>query len=43
MTRNNTPGPPDACGLYDPSREHDACGVAFVADIQGRRSNAVVQ
>ncbi|MGA3527054.1 glutamate synthase large subunit [Melissospora conviva] len=29
-------------GLYDPSREHDACGVAFVADLHGRRSHDVV-
>jgi len=29
-------------GLYDPAYEHDACGVAFVADIDGRRSHDVV-
>ncbi|WP_433529129.1 glutamate synthase large subunit [Micromonospora sp. CA-263727] len=29
-------------GLYDASREHDACGVAFVADLYGRRSHTVV-
>ena len=29
-------------GLYDPAYEHDACGVAFVADINGRRSHDVV-
>jgi glutamate synthase (NADPH/NADH) large chain len=29
-------------GLYDPTREHDACGVAFVADLHGRRSHDVV-
>src|SRR3954470_13358772 len=29
-------------GLYDPEFEHDACGVAFVADMHGRRSNAIV-
>ncbi|HWB35079.1 MAG TPA: glutamate synthase subunit alpha, partial [Rugosimonospora sp.] len=28
--------------LYDPANEHDACGVAFVADIEGRRSHSVV-
>jgi glutamate synthase (NADPH) large chain len=33
------PYPP---GLYDPAYEHDACGVAFVADIEGRRSHDVV-
>ncbi|MCM0677762.1 glutamate synthase large subunit [Micromonospora phytophila] len=35
------PGAP-ASGLYDPAQEHDACGVAFVADLHGRRSHAVV-
>ncbi|GGU36123.1 glutamate synthase large subunit [Lentzea flava] len=33
------PGPP---GLYDPADERDACGVAMVADIQGRRSHGIV-
>ncbi|MGW1062362.1 glutamate synthase large subunit [Micromonospora rubida] len=33
---------PRATGLYDPAQEHDACGVAFVADLYGRRSHAVV-
>mgnify|MGYP002067961326 CR=1 FL=1 len=35
--------PPDAIGLYDPSQEHDACGVGFIVDIKGRRSHAVVR
>ncbi|HKQ29707.1 MAG TPA: glutamate synthase subunit alpha, partial [Burkholderiales bacterium] len=29
-------------GLYDPSREHDACGVGFVVDMKGRKSHAIV-
>jgi glutamate synthase (NADPH/NADH) large chain len=29
--------------LYDPAYEHDSCGVAFVADIAGRRSHDVVR
>ena len=29
-------------GLYDPAFERDACGVAFVADLNGRRSHDVV-
>ncbi|MDZ5442811.1 glutamate synthase large subunit [Micromonospora sp. 4G57] len=33
---------PPATGLYDPAQEHDACGVAFVADLHGRRSHEVV-
>jgi glutamate synthase (ferredoxin) len=34
---------PPAQGLYDPSYEHDACGVGFVAHIKGHRSHAIVQ
>jgi glutamate synthase (NADPH/NADH) large chain len=30
-------------GLYDPAYEHDACGVAFVVDVRGRRSHRIVQ
>src|SRR5215469_5337843 len=30
-------------GLYDPSFEHDACGVGFVARLDGRKSHATVQ
>ncbi|GAA2668088.1 glutamate synthase large subunit [Actinoplanes palleronii] len=33
---------PHPQGLYDPAYERDACGVAFVADIHGRRSHDVV-
>ncbi|SCL71211.1 glutamate synthase large subunit [Micromonospora chersina] len=33
---------PRTAGLYDPAHEHDACGVAFVADLHGRRSHEVV-
>ncbi|HUC56184.1 MAG TPA: glutamate synthase large subunit [Streptosporangiaceae bacterium] len=29
-------------GLYDPSYEHDACGVGLVADLTGRRGHAAV-
>jgi len=36
-------GPPKKQGLYDPQFEHDACGVGFVVDIKGRKSNAVVK
>jgi glutamate synthase (NADPH/NADH) large chain len=34
---------PSAQGLYDPSNEHDACGVGFVAHIKGARSHAIVE
>jgi glutamate synthase (NADPH/NADH) large chain len=33
---------PTAQGLYDPTTERDACGVAMVADIRGRRSHGIV-
>ncbi|WP_018350821.1 glutamate synthase large subunit [Longispora albida] len=33
---------PVAQGLYDPAFEHDACGVALVADVRGRRSHDVL-
>ncbi|WP_243793404.1 glutamate synthase large subunit [Saccharopolyspora gloriosae] len=33
---------PAAQGLYDPAAEHDSCGVAMVADVQGRRSHGIV-
>ena len=38
------PSPPSAPsgGLYDPRFEHDACGVALVADLNGRPSHALV-
>ncbi len=34
---------PRAQGLYNPSNEHDACGVGFVAHIKGRKSHEIVQ
>ncbi len=30
-------------GLYDPSFEHDACGVGFVVDIKGRKSHTTIE
>src|SRR5436309_764262 len=37
---------PDADGqirtLYDPAFEHDACGVGFVADLQGRAGKHIL-
>ena len=39
----NEVGVPAAQGLYDPRHEHDACGVAFVVDMHGRRSHEMVQ
>ncbi|WP_068272298.1 glutamate synthase large subunit, partial [Aldersonia kunmingensis] len=37
---HRSPGP---IGLYDPINEHDACGVAFVVDMYGRRSRDIVE
>lgn len=34
---------PPRQGLYDPQFEHDACGVAFVADIHGRPTRDIVE
>ncbi|GAB3630094.1 glutamate synthase-related protein [Pandoraea terrae] len=36
-------GAPEAQGMYDPSNEHDACGVGFVAHIKGIKSHAIVE
>jgi glutamate synthase (NADPH/NADH) large chain len=30
-------------GLYRPEFEHDACGVAFVADLAGRRDHSIIR
>jgi len=30
-------------GLYDPAFEHDACGVGFVANIDGTKSHAIIE
>jgi glutamate synthase (NADPH/NADH) large chain len=40
MTLSSLPPPQ---GLYDPWYEHDACGIGFVADLQGRRSSGIVE
>jgi glutamate synthase (NADPH/NADH) large chain len=34
---------PPKQGLYDPAREHDACGVAFVVDVHGRATHEIVR
>ncbi len=36
-------GVPPRQGLYDPSREHDSCGVGFVVNIKGRKSYDIVR
>src|SRR6478736_6354616 len=37
MAEINTPG------LYDPSFEHDSCGIGFVANLKGRKSHDIVK
>jgi glutamate synthase (NADPH) large chain len=34
---------PKSQGLYNRENEHDACGIGFVADIKGRKSNEIVR
>ena len=34
---------PRAQGLYDPAKEHDSCGVGFVADMKNRKSHAILE
>ncbi len=36
-------GLPAAAGLYHPRHEHDACGIGFVAHIEGKRSHRVLE
>ena len=33
---------PKQQGLYDPSTEHDACGLGFVAHMKGRKSHKII-
>lgn len=39
----HTNGWPQAQGLWDPSREKDACGVGFIAHLKGQRSHDIIQ
>ncbi len=34
---------PQQQGLYDPANEHDACGVGFLVNLDGRKNHAVVE
>jgi glutamate synthase domain-containing protein 2/glutamate synthase domain-containing protein 1/glutamate synthase domain-containing protein 3 len=36
-------GFPAKQGLYDPRNEHDACGIGFVVNIKGEKSNTIVR
>lgn len=33
---------PEPQGLYDPSYEHDACGIGIVANIKGIKSYSII-
>ena len=35
--------PPEAQGLYHSSHEHDACGMGFVVNLDGRKTHEIVQ
>jgi glutamate synthase (NADPH) large chain len=35
-------GLPLAQGLYNPANEHDACGIGFVANLEGRKSHSII-
>ena len=37
------PGLPAPQGLYSPTREHDACGVGFVANMHNRKSHEIIE
>ena len=34
---------PEAQGLYDPTQEHDACGIGMIANIKNKPSHEVVE
>ena len=34
---------PTKQGLYDPTYEHDACGIGFLANIKNRKSHDIVR
>ncbi|HRE91471.1 MAG TPA: glutamate synthase central domain-containing protein, partial [Myxococcota bacterium] len=37
------PNLPAPWGLYDPDREHDACGIGFIAHIKGEKSHRIIE
>ncbi len=34
---------PGKSGMYDPSFEHDSCGIGFVANIAGKKSHGIIE
>ena len=41
--RPSRQGLPSEQGLYNPSQEHDACGMGFVVDLHGNKSHDIVR
>ncbi|WP_432402036.1 glutamate synthase large subunit [Wukongibacter sp. M2B1] len=39
----NVLGLPEKQGLYNPNMERDSCGVGFIADISGKKSNEIIR
>ncbi|MBI2190806.1 MAG: glutamate synthase large subunit [Planctomycetes bacterium] len=39
----NPAGLPPRQGLYDPRHEHDACGIGFVVNMEGKKSHEIVR
>ncbi len=42
-TKGFLPGLPKARGLYNPEREHDSCGIGFIANIKNKKSHGIVR
>ena len=42
-TKGLLPGLPEARGLYNPEREHDSCGIGFIANIKNKKSHEIVR
>src|SRR5579864_4247112 len=42
-TIGRDPRTPPAQALYDPAKEHDSCGVGFVADMKNRKSHDILE
>ena len=43
INKNIFCGLPKKQGMYNPSNEHDSCGVGFIVDIQNRRSHSIIE
>lgn len=43
MPKFNDPALPSPQGLYDPSQEHENCGVGFLCHLKGLKSHAIIE